>query len=254
MQQHTLALLDQTHLQHLSKLQNQLQEQSLSHEAAETRLKQQLQQQDESAKQLQEKVTQLEQQCRQLSGLLSGMAQTCATETAVVKALKKRMASSKDTQPGMTDNSKQEHSFSSTGSAGNTASQTDTLHATDNENYAAMMSSPSLTNHAVTDPATMAFTTLSLEADVLRKEARILKQHLADQEAASHKLMQLQQQDKQQHAAQLSRLRHTVAQVEHKHVAAAAMMDETLAAITSRTSLMLQQRQAGMKSLTCPIH
>lgn len=247
MQQHTLALLDQTHLQHLSKLQKQLQDQSLSHEAAETRLKQQLQQQDESAKQLQEKVTQLEQQCRQLE-------QSRATETAVVKALKKRMASGKDTQPGIFDNSEQERSFSSTGSAGNDASQTAALHATDNEECAATVSSPSLTNHAVTNPAAMAFTTLSLEADVLRKEARILKQHLAEQEAASSKLMQLQQQDKQQHATQLSRLQHTVSQVEQKHLTAAAMMDETIAAITSRTCLMLQQRQAGMKSSVCPIH
>ena len=245
MQQHTLALLDQTHLQHLSKLRNQLQEPSLSREAAETRLTQQLQQQDESAKQLQEKVTQLEQQCRQLE-------QSCANETALVKSLKKRMASRQDTQPGIFDNSEQERSLNSTGSAKNDTSQTD-AGATDKEECADTMRSVSLTNPAVTDPAAMAFTTLSLEADVLRKEARILKQHLADQEAACHKLMQLQQQDKQQHAAQLSRLQHTVSQVEQKHLAAAAMMDETIAAITSRTSLMLQQRQAGVKSSICHV-
>ena len=235
-QQQTLALLDQSHLQQLSKLHSQLQEQCLTHQGSEAKLKEQVGQQDESVQQLQEQVRQLEQQCKELK-------QSCATERAVAKSLLKASASK---QGAASDNSNDNKHDTSSDSMRDDSINADKANATTAADHS---NSSDSAGPVATSATAMAYTTLSLEADVLRKEARILKEQLSSTEVANRVLVQTQKQDKQQHMAQLSTLRQTLDDLDEKHRAAVAMLDDTVAAITHRTGLILQQRQTGMQPL-----
>lgn len=247
-QQQTLALLDQSHLQQLSRLHSQLQEQSLTHQASEAKLKQRVGQQDESVQQLQEQVRQLEQQCKELK-------QSCATERAVAKSLLKASASkegaasdsSNDRQHDASSDSMCDDSSNDRQQDASSDSMCDASITADATAAADHSNSLASAGHVASSVAAMAYTTLSLETDVLRKEARILKEQLSKTEAANQVLVQTQKQDKQQHMAQLSTLRQTMDELDEKHQAAAAMLDDTVAAMTHRTSLILQQRQTGMQ-------
>lgn len=234
----TLALLDQTHLQQLSKLRTQLQGQALTHEAAAAKLKLELSQRNESQRQLQDEVKQLQQQCKILD-------QSCATEKALVKSLMKQAASARDTAIRSSNDGKPDSSTTGRNLESKFADEADTAQA-QSANGTAASSSQSVSISAVNDSAAMAYTTLSLKADVLQKEAGILKDKLSATEAANQKLIQVQCQEKQQHASQLKLLDQTICQLQEKHVAAAAVVQETVAAVTSRTSLLLLQRQTGV--------
>ncbi|KAL0022882.1 hypothetical protein WJX77_003338 [Trebouxia sp. C0004] len=87
--------------------------------------------------------------------------------------------------------------------------------------------------------------TLVLEADVLRGEARVLREGLAKAEAAVQKLTQARREDELQRSTKLSQLERSLNELEKKHQGSAAVLDQTIAAMQTRTSILLQQRQSG---------
>ncbi|KAL0022881.1 hypothetical protein WJX77_003338 [Trebouxia sp. C0004] len=90
--------------------------------------------------------------------------------------------------------------------------------------------------------------TLVLEADVLRGEARVLREGLAKAEAAVQKLTQARREDELQRSTKLSQLERSLNELEKKHQGSAAVLDQTIAAMQTRTSILLQQRQSGPTS------
>ena len=247
-------MMDDKHLQQLAKLRREVQDQSATHAAAQSQLKQQLTQQDESVMQLQEQVCQLEQECRSLT-------QSCATEQALSKSLLEQAAEGKAGAVGaiqhcMTYNivsssnsrsgTKEEQSQRHQGVPSSSVSSQQPPMQIESQGPASASKPPAAhSSPALPDSANLALTTLRLEADVLRRESGVLKADLATSEDACQKLAYLQQQDKRQHAAQLGNLHHTLAQLEAKHAAVAAMCKDTVAAMTHRIQLMLLQRNTG---------
>ncbi len=222
--QRTLALLDQAHLAQLSELQKQLLQQSTCHSEAETELKAQLVEQTDLTQQLRRAMTDLELDHQSLK-------RKSAEEQAVTKMLLKQQADSAAQIPSMQDTK-----------PATECTVTD-IHTED------ARSDPQPTSQnpflSVAAPASK---TLVLEADVLRREARVLRESLAKAEAAVQKLTQARREDELQSSARLSQLEGTLNELEKKHQGSAAVLDQTIAAMQIRTSILLQQRQSGKAS------
>ncbi len=218
--QRTLALLDQAHLAQLSELQKQLLKQSTFHSEAETKLKAQLVEQTDLTQQLRRAMTDLELDHQSLK-------RKSAEEQAVTKMLLKQ-ADSAAQIPSMQDTEP---------AAECTVTDIHREHARSDPQPAAQ--NPFL---SVAAPASK---TLVLEADVLRREARVLREGLAKAEAAVQKLTQARREDELQSSAKLSQLEGILNELEKKHQGSAAVLDQTVVAMQTRTSILLQQRQSG---------
>ncbi|DBB05703.1 TPA: hypothetical protein ACH3X1_012310 [Trebouxia sp. C0004] len=217
----TLALLDQAHLKQLSQLQKQLHKQLTYHSEAETKLKAQLVEQTDLTQQLRRAMTDLELDHHTLK-------RKSAEEQAVTKMLLKQQADSAAQTPSMQD---------SEPAAEGTATDIHKENARSDPQPAAQ--NPFL---SVSAPASK---TLVLEADVLRGEARVLREGLAKAEAAVQKLTQARREDELQRSTKLSQLERSLNELEKKHQGSAAVLDQTIAAMQTRTSILLQQRQSG---------
>lgn len=215
--QHTLTLLDQTHMDQLSKLQAQLLHQSRDDSAKQTKLKLELAKQCELTQQAQRALSELEREC----GVLQKKS---AEDQAVIKMLLKQQTKL-DADQGS-----------------NTLAPADGLDA-DSSNIQ-LQESPAVAN-PTTPAGIMADRTLVLEAGVLRKESRILKDQLATAEAAVQQLTQTKREEELQSSAKLSELEGVLTRLEGKQTGAAALLDETLMAVQSKTAFLLQQRQSG---------
>lgn len=219
----TLALLDEAHMDQLSKLQAQLLTQSRDQSAKQAKLKLELAEQSELTQQAQQRLSKLEHECQVLQ-------KRSAEDQAVTKMLLKQQT---DTEAERNEDSD------------------DTLTPRDRPDVCSSNREDPVKTNPMTSPGTMADRTLALEADVLRKEARILKEQLAKAEAAVRKLTQNRRETELQSSAKLSQLEGVLSNLEGKHSGAAALLDETLAAIQSRTSVLLQQRQSGDHTAQC---
>jgi len=219
--QRTLALLDQAHLAQLSELQKQLHKQSTCQSEAETKLKVQLVEQTDLAQQLRRTMTDLELDHQSLK-------RKSAEEQAVTKILLKQQADSAAETPSMQD----------TESAAECT-------VTDIHTENARSDPQSAAQNPFSFAAAPASKTLVLEADVLRREARVLREGLAKAEAAVQKLTQARREDELQSSAKLSQLEGILIELEKKHQGSAAFLDQTIAAMQTRTSILLQQRQSG---------
>ena len=219
--QRTLALLDQAHLAQLSEFQKQLLNQSTGHLEAETKLKAQLLEKTDLTQQLRRAMTDLELDHHSLK-------RKSAEEQAVIKMLLKQQADSaaqtprtQDTEPAAECTLTDMHSEDA---------RSDPQPAAQN---------PFL---SVAAPASK---TLVLEADVLRREGRVLREGLAKAEAAVQKLTQARCEDELQSSARLSQLELILNELEKKHQGSAAVLEQTTAAMQTRTSILLQQRRSG---------
>ncbi|KAL3142275.1 hypothetical protein ABBQ38_002618 [Trebouxia sp. C0009 RCD-2024] len=216
--QHTLTLLDQTHMDQLSKLQAQLRHQSQDDSTRQTKLRLELAEQCELAQQAQCRLTELERE----RGVLQKKK---AEDEAVIKMLLKQQTV-KDADRISAD----------------TLTPADGLDAESKNTQP--QETPLLAN-PVTPAGTMADRTLVLEADVLRRESRLLKDQLATAKAAVQRLTQARREAELQSSAKLSELEGVLSGLEGKQAGAAALLDDTLLAIQSKTSILLQQRQSG---------
>ncbi len=229
--QHTLTLLDQAHMNQLSKLQNELLGQTRDSSAADTILRTQLAEQMVLTQQLRHGMSELEHE-------IQALKKKSLEDQAVVKMLAKRQA----------------------GTEADSAAQAllDTLHDLASADDNVLSHEPDETPASASQPAVQtpnpfasnfSDKTLLLEADVLRREARVLRDRLAKAEADVQKLTQSRQEDERQSAAQLSKLEGMLSELEGKHLGSATLLDQTVAAMQSRTSILLQQRQSGKQIL-----
>ena len=220
--QQTVALLDQCHMDQLTKLQQQALTQAAAASAAEAKLKAQLAEQTDLAQQLQQRLSELERQHEALQ-------RKSVEDQAVVKMLlKQRADSAAESAPVIESGGASSKNMKVCESKGSLA--TDTRAA-----------SQSLSPRDGVNP----HRTLVLEADVLRKEATVLTNQLAQAEASVLKLTQARREDELQSAAKLSELEGTLKELEGKHLGSAAVLDQTMAAMQRRTARLLQQRQSG---------
>ena len=226
--QRTLALLDQAHLAQLSELQKKLHQQSTCHSEAETKLKAQVVEQIDLTQQLRRAMTDLELDHQ-------NMKRKSAEEQAVTKMLLKQQADSAAQRPSMQDTEP---------AAGCTV--------TDIYNENARSDPQPASQNSFLSVAAPTSKTLVLEADVLRREARVLREGLAKAEAAVQKLTQARREDELQSSAKLSQLEGILKELEKKHRGSAAVLDQTIAAMQTRTCILLQQRQSG-DALTHPL-
>ena len=252
--QQTLALLDQAHIEQLSQLQNQLQAQSAQHSAAESSLRSQLTEQTELTQQLQQELSQQQHE-------LQTLQKKYTEDQAVLNMLQKRQQvsasnsclSKHDLAAGNGVLASQQSEDQTVQASPSSRSEESADHAQcrKEEESQSTVQAPAVAANSVADK------TLALEAEVLRKEARILKDALAKAEAAVQKLTQAQLKDQAQSSAKMSQLEGTLKQLEDKHQGSAALFDQTVIAIQSRTSILLQQRVSGSSILlqsTCVIH
>lgn len=207
--QHTLALLDQAHL-------DQLLTQSRDHSDSETKLQAQVREQTELTQQLQHGMRELEREHQSLK-------KRSAEEQAVVKMLLKQQA---------------EWTAQTAVTAEDDSPTTDPKEDLD----------PELTP-AAQDPLPSAAPTkdrtLVLEVGVLRREARVLQDSLARAEAVVQELTQARRGDELASSAKLSKLERLLKDLEEKHLGSGALLEQTMAAMQSRTSVLLQQRKPG---------
>ena len=217
--QHTLMLLDQAHMDQLSQLQTQLLHQSRDDSARQTQLRLELAEQSELTQQAQLRLSERENECMVLR-------KKGAEDQAVTKMLLRQQADIEAERPP------DESSTPATPDVGSSNSQTP-------EDLLVANPTP------ISSAGTMADRTLILEADVLRREARILKEQLAKAEAAVQKLAQDRREDELQSSAELNRLEGVLSGLEAKHSGAAALLSQTLTAIQSKTAILLQQRPSG---------
>ena len=227
--QHTLALLDHAHMEQLSKLQAQLQNQSTIDSASQTKLKLELAEQTELTQQLQQRLSGLEHDNQALQ-------KKSAEAQAVAKMLLKQQA---DKAAAAT--ASEQHSGDTAGLSDRLGTSISDDHPEEDDRSLLGASVTPITPSA----STMADRTLMLEADVLRKEARVLKERLAKAEADVQKLTQDGHDSERKSAAKLRQLEGMLKQLEGQHTGSAALLDQTVAAIQSRTSILLQQRQSG---------
>lgn len=216
--QHTLTLLDQTHLDQLSKLQAQLRHQSQDASAKHTKLRFEIAEQCELAQQARRRLSELEHEC----GVLQKKS---AEDQAVTKMLLKQQ-STKDADQISAD----------------TLTPADGLDAESRNTQP--QANPFLAT-PLTPASTLADKTLVLEADVLRRESRLLKDQLATAKAAVQKLTRARREEELQSSAKLSELEGVLSGLEGKQAGTAALLDDTLLAIQRKTSILLQQRQPG---------
>ena len=221
--QRTLALLDQAHLAQLSELQKQLLQQSTCHSEAETELKAQLVEQTDLTQQLQRAMTDLELDHQSLK-------RKSTEEQAVTKMFLKQADSAAQT-PSIQD-----------------AEPAAECTVTDIRNEDARYEPQPAAQNPFLSVAAPASKTLVLEADVLRREARVLREGLAKAEAAVQKLTQARREDELQSSARLSQLEGILNELEKKHQSSAAVLDQTIAAMQIQTSKLLQKRQSGDNS------
>ena len=216
-------------MEQLSKLQAQLQNQLSTDSTGQTKLKLELDEQTELTQQLQQKLSGLEQDNMAL--------QKKSTEAqAVVKMLLKQQA---DKAAAATTS--EQHSGDTTAVSDKLGSSNSDDHP-EEDDRSRLEASAAPNNPSAT---AMANKTLILEADVLRKEARLLKERLAEAEAAVQKLTQDGHDNERTSAAKFRQLEGMLKQLEGQHTGSAALLDQTVAAIQSRTSMLLQQRQSG---------
>ena len=224
--QQTLMLLDQAHMEQLTQLQAQLLNQSRGDSAIQSKLKLELAEQSQLTQQAQLRLSELEHECEVLQ-------KKCAEDHAVSQMLVRRQ----------TDIEAARHA--------------DTILAPARPDVCSV-DRPLQEEQVVANPVTMlsagtmADKTLVLEADVLRRESKILKEQLAKAEAAVQKLTQDRREDELQSSAKLSQLEAVLSGLEGKHSSAAALLDQTLAAIQNKTAILLQQRPSG-KYTDCPV-
>lgn len=224
--QQTLMLLDQAHMEQLTQLQAQLLNQSRGDSVIQSKLKLELAEQSQLTQQAQLRLSELEHEC----GVLQ---KKCAEDHAVSQMLVRRQ----------TDIEAARHA--------------DTILAPARPDVCSD-DRPLQEEQVVANPVTMlsagtmADKTLVLEADVLRRESKILKEQLAKAEAAVQKLTQDRREDELQSSAKLSQLEAVLSGLEGKHSSAAALLDQTLAAIQNKTAILLQQRPSG-KYTDCPV-
>ena len=217
--QHTLTLLDQAHMEQLSQLQAQLLNQTRGDSALQAKLKLELAEQSELTQQTQLRLSELEHE----RGVLQKKS---AEDQAVAKMLLKQQ----------TDTETAPRSDASLAPA-----RPDVC-----SNESQLQKDQFVANPMTTPSAgTLADRTLVLEADVLRRESRILKEQLAKVEAVVQKLTQDRREDKLKSSAKLSQLEGVLSGLETKHSGAAALLEQTLAAVQVRTSILLQQRSSG---------
>lgn len=215
-------LLDQAHMERLSQLQAQLLNQSRDYSAKQTQLKLELAEQSELTQQAELRLSEHENECMVLR-------KKSAEDHAVAKMLLRPQTETEAERPS------DESSTPATPDVRSSNSQLED----------SLVANPTPMSSA----GTMAERTLILEADVLRREARILKEQLAKAEAALQKLAQDRREDELQSSAKVSRLEGVLSGLEAKHSGAAALLSQTLTAIQSKTSTLLQQRASG----DCPI-
>ena len=230
--QQTLALLDQAHMQQLSKLQAQLLDQSRDDSACQSKLKLELAEQSHLSQQLQVRLSELERECHALQN-------KSTEEQAVTKMLLKQQADSSAAVAASHQSS--DKLLTSHGTSG-TGMCLQPHEEVDNEPSSAI---------ATPSAKSLAERTLLLEADVLRKEARVLKERLAEAEAAAQELTQDSAEDERKSAAKLSQLEGMLSQLESKHSGTSAVHDQTVAAIQTKTSILLQQRPSGDLPSVC---
>ena len=251
--QQTLALLDQAHMEQLSQLQNQLQTQSTQHSASESKLRSQLAEQTELTQQLQQEVSQQQHE-------LLTLQKKYTEDQAVLKMLRKRQQVNPQLSASNSFLSKhdmtaadgllasQQEEDQTAQASTSSSTEESVAHAQDRkeEESQSTVQAPAIAANNAADK------TLALEAEVLRKEARILKDALAKAETAVQKLTQAQLKDQAQSSAKMSQLEGTLKQLEDKHQGSAALFDQTVTAIQSRTSILLQQRAPGKYILLQP--
>ena len=213
--QHTLSLLDQAHMEQLSQLQAQL----LNQSAVKSKLELELAEQSELTQQALLRLSELEHECGDLQ-------KKGAENQAMTQILLKQQA---DTEAAR-------HSDEVLKPARADVCGMDSTRQED-QGVANPMTLPSA--------GTMADRTLLLEADVLRRESTLLKEQLEKSEAAVQKLTQDRREDKLQSSSKLSQLEGVLNELEGKHLGAAALLDQTLAAVQSKTAILLQQRLSG---------
>ena len=223
--QHTLMLLDQAHMKQLSQLQAQLLHQSRDDSARHTKLKLELAKQSELTQQAQLRLAQRENECMILR-------KKGAEDQAVTKMLLRQQTDTEAERPA-SDSSKP------------------AMPETCSSNSQLLEEALVANLTPVSSASTIADRTLILEADVLRREARILKEQLAKAEAAVQKLTQDRRDDELQSSAELSRLEGVLSGLEAKHSGAAALLTQTLTAIQSKTAMLLQQRPSGNCWILC---
>lgn len=219
--QRTFALLDQAHLAQLSELQKQLLNQSTGHSEAETKLKAQLVEQTDLTQQLRCAMTDLELDHQSLK-------RKSTEDQAVTKMLLKQQADSAAQTPRTQDT---EPAAECT--------------VTDMHSEDARSDPQPAAQNPFLSVAAPASKTLVLEADVLRREARVLRQGLAKAEAAVQKLTQARSEVELQSSARLSQLERILNELEEKHQGSAAVLEQTTAAMQTRTSILLQHRRSG---------
>ena len=229
---HTLSLLDQAHLQQLSQLQNQLHAQVTDHSAADAQLRSQLAEQTELTQQLRHGMSDLQHKIQTLQ-------RTSAEDQAVVKMLLKQQAAAEadaeaDAEANAPPSVQLQHAAPSNLATINYAPQEKSALE---PQPGVQIPTPSVCNSADR--------TLILEADVLRKECRVLRDTLAKAEAAVQSLTHAQHEAEQRSSAKLSELEGMLSQLEGKHMGSATLLDQTVAAMQNRTSLLLQQRLSG---------
>lgn len=217
--QHTLTLLDQAHMEQLSQLQAQLLNQSMDESAMQSKLMLELADQSELTQQAQLRLSELEHECGDLQ-------KKEAENQAVTQMLLKQQADAEaarrcddilaPTRPDVCSNNS---------------------HLQEDHIVANPMTMPSA--------GIMADRTIVLEAEVLRRESKLLKEQLAKAEAAVQKLTLDRHEDKIQSSAKLSQLKGELSKLEGKHLSTAALLDQTLSAIQSKTAILLQQRPSG---------
>ena len=225
---HTLSLLDQAHLEQLSRLQIQLHAQVTDHSAADAQLRSQLAEQTELTQQLRHGMSDLQHKIQTLQ-------RKSAEDQAVVKMLLKQQAAAEadaeaDAPPSVQLQHAAPPNLATIGYAPKEKSALE-------PQPGVQIPTPSV--------CTVADRTLILEADVLRKECRVLRDSLAKAEAAVQSLTQAQHEAEQRSSAKLSELEGMLNQLEGKHMGSATLLDQTVAAMQDRTSLLLQQRLSG---------
>ena len=245
--QQTLTLLDQAHVAQLSQLQSQLQSQATQHSAAESKLRAQLAEQSKLAQHLQHAMKQHDQQKFQ------DLQKKHAEDHALLKMILKKQHATEDeavakAQPvedaianvamsSQQGEERQEQSASDKAQNDKVNDANAVADAASQQRSGSPFAAASLSTSE---------RTLALEAELLRKEARILKGSLARAEAAVQNLTQAQLKDQAQSSAKLAELQSTLEQLEGKHCGSSALLDQTVAAMQSRTSILLQQRVSGM--------
>lgn len=207
--QHTLALLDQAHL-------DQLLMQSRDHSDSETKLQAQVLEQTELTQQLQHGMRELEREHQSLK-------KRSAEEQAVVKMLLKQQA---------------ERTAETAVTAKDDSPTTDLKEDLDPE-------LPPAAQDPLLAAAPTKDRTLLLEVEVLRREARVLQDSLAKAEAGVQELTQARRGDELASSSKLSKLERLLKDLEEKHSGSGALLEQTMAAMQSRTSLLLQQRKPG---------